>query len=133
MARVGWGLGEDEGQWTFPGFLGFLHFWVRCYDTVMEGRFSRGLEANSLQVGGRSSVRKQLWAAMTGRQACPCPLGTTLLRLTMCRCGLTAPFHVLRETGNLNVVQHFPVIEKLHGKLRCSALAQHIFLPLACV
>ena len=77
MARVGWGLGEDEGQWTFPGFLGFLHFWVRCYDTVMEGRFSRGLEANSLQVGGRSSVRKQLWAAMTGRQACPCPIGTT--------------------------------------------------------
>ena len=40
MARVGWGLGEDEGQWTFPGFLGFLHFWVRCYDTVMEGRFT---------------------------------------------------------------------------------------------
>lgn len=53
---------------------------------------------------------------MTGGQACPCLIGTALLRLTMCRLGPTVPFHILRETGNLNVVQHFLVIERLHGK-----------------
>ena len=44
------------------------------------------------------------------------PLGPPLLRLAMCRHGPMVPFHILRETGNLNVVQHFLVIEKLHGK-----------------
>ena len=73
MAGAGWRLGEDEGQCTFPGFL---HFWVRLYDIVMEGRFTPRVGGKQSPGGGRSSVRKRLWAAMTGGQACPCPTGT---------------------------------------------------------
>ena len=73
MAGAGLRLGEDEGQCTFPGFL---HFWVRLYDIVMEGRFTPRVGGKQSPGGGRSSVRKRLWAAMTGGQACPCPTGT---------------------------------------------------------
>lgn len=44
---------------------------------MIEGRFTPRVGGKqSPGRGGRSSVRKRLWAAMTGGQACPCPIGT---------------------------------------------------------
>ena len=140
MAGVGWRLGEDEGQWTFPGFLGFLHFWIRRYDTVMEGRFTPRVGGKQSPGGRQIQCEKKAMGSDDWGQACPCPTGTAPAQTCHVQTWAYGAIPHFKRNWKSECCATFPGYWEVAWKTKypllvgfaqwCSALAQHIFLPL---